>query len=404
MLNSVTKKTFVLIAVYLGFIGYGFSDRLLSIAWPTMRIDFSQNLDMVGVLVFINSILSAIAGFSSAYFVRKHQVSNVLIASFLLVSLGLLGFGFANSWAMLILVTLPLGFGGGLFVSLANNYAAKYYTSRQMNWLHGSYGIGASFSAAIMTFAIVSCDSWRYGYFIVVGLLSAIIIFFISTRNMWKPANAKASLVRMFLISTKNLWIKLRPQTVEKTIEISPPLVSFIPVLSMLTFFFYVSIEGSIGFWFYSVLVEERGVGSSVAGSMVVVYWSFLTIGRFLIGIFSNKLGNRKIVSYGLMGAFFSLLLLLVNNNIANVAGLALVGFCLSGIYPCMMHETPKRVGKLSTTLIGFQAGMSSLGVAILVPLIGVFIDKTSLIFFIPVMLIVTIAVIIMNRILNKYS
>ena len=70
-----------------------------------------------------------------------------------------------------------------------------------------------------------------------------------------------------------------------------------------------------------------------------------------------------------------------------------------------MMHETPKRFGsKTGAYLTGFQAGAASLGVALLTPLIGVFISSAGMAFFIPALLFLTLLMIILNKKLNELT
>ena len=388
MLNSFMKKNIILIVLYLGFISIGLPDQILGIAWPTMRMDFSKSLDAAGILISITCILAATFSFLSGYLIKKYSTAFILSASCLLTATGLLGYGISSSWMLLVLFSIPLGAGAGVIDTVLNDYVAKNYTSCHMNWLHGFWGVGATIGPAIMTYAIVSQDSWRVGYFIITGLQIFLFLIFVLTAKMWQTTKVT------------------NDTTVEKPTEIvSFKLLSLIPTLSVLMFFLYTTVEFSIGVWFYSVLVEERGISATKAGSWIVTYWAFLTIGRFVIGAFSTKIGNRKVITYGLFGAFLSMCLLLTSYEVLNLLGLACLGFCLAGLYPSMMHETPCRVGQASAgALTGCQTGMSLLGIALLTPIIGIIIDKTSLTYLIPILLLLTGVMILMNKVLNKKS
>ena len=45
----------------------------------------------------------------------------------------------------------------------------------------------------------------------------------------------------------------------------------------------YVGIEVTVGNWGFSLLTQQRGAGTLLAGLVVSGYWLGLTLGRFLI-------------------------------------------------------------------------------------------------------------------------
>lgn len=81
-------------------------------------------------------------------------------------------------------------------------------------------------------------------------------------------------------------------------------------MLSAAFFFVYTAVEFSLSVWFYSVMVEEYRISPALAGSVVVAYWCSLMCGRFLVGIVSDRLGNRKVITGGLAVAALGVLLL----------------------------------------------------------------------------------------------
>lgn len=381
LLNNYKRKLLVLLILYLGFISLGLPDQVLGIAWPSMRSQFDKSLEAAGILVFCVAILTASSSFCSGYFIKRFSTSTILITSGFLTMSGLLGYGLSQTWLQLIICTIPLGIGAGAIDASLNDYVAKNYPSKHMNWLHGCWGIGAAMGPAIMSYSVVSNASWRNGYIIIAGIQVFLVLFFILTAKMWKKSSPREEIVSL----------------VKKD-----KILSLAPMLSIFMFFIYTCIESSIGVWFYSVLIEQRAVSTAVAGTWIVLYWSFLTLGRFVIGAISNRLGNRKLINYGIYGAIISLCFLLWNNETLNILSLCTLGFSLAGLYPSMMHETPRRFSsKLAATLTGYQVGMAALGVAILTPLVGVIISNIGLNYLIPILLFLTFIMLVMNKILD---
>lgn len=85
--------------------------------------------------------------------------------------------------------------------------------------------------------------------------------------------------------------------------------------------------------------------------------------------------------------------------------GVGLAGLGLSGIYPSMMHETPQRFSsRLASVVTGVQAAMAALGVAVLAPLVGIFISQTSLACFLPCALVMISVLALCNWQLNRLT
>lgn len=375
------SKIIILIILYFGFISLGLPDQALGISWPWMRQSFNKPLDYAGILVTITTLLSAISSFSSGYIMNRYKISLILSASCLLTMGGIFGYAVSPNFYILIICTIPLGLGGGAIDSCLNNYVAENYSSRQMSWLHGCWGIGATLGPIIMTAAIAQQNNWRSGYIAMATIQFILLIGFISTAKLWK-------------LQKKEIAIN-----VDSTIKLKSPE----SIAAVALFFLYTTVEASIGLWFYSYMIESLKISPKIAGSGIVLYWGALTAGRFIIGAFANKLGNRKIISYGMVGAIIGMMFLLSNNIFLISFGLCFTGLALAGIYPSMMHETPKRFGtKLGKTLTGYQAGAASLGVATLPPIIGIIIANTSLSYLIPLLICLMSLMYCIGRFLNS--
>ena len=382
-MNTQKRKLILLGILYLGFISLGLPDQSLGVAWPSMRRFFNKPLDWAGIIVLTTGILTALSSFASGYFIKRFSISTILITSCFLTASGIMGYALTPVWSGILISTFFLGIGAGIIDASLNDYVAKNYSSKHMNWLHGCWGIGATMGPAIMTFAISRYHNWQQGYFIISLIQFALMAVFITASPLWRTTKAEL------------------PAAVDD--EKNPKVWALKPLMSMAIFFFYSATEFSVGLWFYSVMTELRGIDAARAGSWITMYWAFLTFGRFIIGFFSNKLGNKKVILFSLIGALCGISMLLADYSPAMILGLAVTGFSFSGIYPSMMHETPKRFGsKLGAVMTGFQAGAASLGVVILSPLIGVFITQTSLETLVPILMLLIIGMLGFNYILNR--
>lgn len=382
-MSQSLRKTLLLLILYIGFISLGLPDQSLGVAWPEMRKTYGLPLDAAGIIIFMTAALTTLSSFSSGWFIRRFPISAILSASCLLTACGILGYALSPNWQGILSATCLLGIGAGTIDASLNDYVARNYSSRQMSWLHGCWGIGATLGPAIMTLALARYHNWQTGYLMIASIQFCLLLIFIGTAGLWK-----------------NIKTEENPSLVEDT---GMKVWSLKPMLSMGMFSLYTTVEFSVGLWFFSVMVEGRGISNAIAGSWITMYWAMLTIGRFAVGFVSNRLGNLRIITLSLIGGLCGLFLLNFNSAAAMVAGLAVTGFSFAGIYPSMMHETPKRFGrKLGAVMTGFQSGAGSLGVITLPPMLGIIITRIGLETLIPMLMALVGLMLIFNRILNK--
>jgi fucose permease len=129
------------------------------------------------------------------------------------------------------------------------------------------------------------------------------------------------------------------------------------------------------------LLTEGRGVAAAQAGVWVSAYWAFLTIGRITFGFLVNWLPMTQLVRLSMGGTVLGAALLGIRGGaVLSLTGLALLGFALAPIFPCLMKQTPDRVSKrLATHAIGFQVSAAMLGVMVVPGLTGLLVQWYTL-------------------------
>jgi fucose permease len=358
----------LILLAYIAFISLGMPDGLLGIAWPSMRADFSIPLDSLGILLF-----AAVTGFMASSFfsgalIARMGVGNLLAVSCALTSSALVGYTLVPSWWMMVLLGVVAGLGAGAIDSGLNTYAAAHFSEGLMQWLHASYGIGVTLGPIIMTITLTTLNSWQVGYRLVGGFQLALATCFVLTVPMWNQKDTSAGSdepKRLTDYKTPMGETLRQPQV----------------WLSALLFFIYVGAEVSLGIWTYSLLVESRGINSSVAGLWAGSYWATFTVGRVVAGLYANRAGVNLLVQGSLVGALLGAALLVWNpSETANLLAVALIGFSIAPIFPALMSGTSQRVGAhFAANTIGMQMTASSLGAAVIPSLLGVLARQFSL-------------------------
>lgn len=370
-------KVGLVILAFIAFISLGMPDGLLGVAWPSIRTSFAIPLDAVGMLLAASVTGYMTASFLNGPLIARWGVGKVLAASCALTGIALIGYTLVPQWWLMVLLGVVAGLGAGAIDAGLNTYVASHFGEGLMQWLHASYGIGVTLGPIIMTVALTALNSWRVGYRVVGGFQIILATCFVLTLAMWnqKEASAGAEEPKRLTDYKTPLGETLREPRVW---------------LSVLLFFLYVGAEVSLGTWTYTLLTESRGISPAAAGLWAGSYWATFTIGRVVAGVFAKKVGLKRLVLGGLLGAWLGALLLGWNPfAAASLLAVALIGFAIAPIFPAMMSGTSQRVGPhFAANTIGMQMAAAGLGTAVVPSLVGVLARRSSL-EIIPVCLIV---------------
>jgi fucose permease len=373
-LNIWTKikhypKVGLVILAFVAFISLGMPDGLLGVAWPSIRASFSIPLDAVGML-----LTAAVAGYMTSSFlngplIARWGVGRVLAASCALTGAGLIGYTLVPQWWMMVLLGVLAGLGAGAIDAGLNTYVASHFGEGLMQWLHASYGIGVTLGPIIMTFALTAMNSWRVGYRMVGSFQLALAACFVLTLAMWNQKDA--------LPAGSEEPKRLTDYKTPMGETLRQPRVW----LSVLLFFLYVGAEVSLGTWTYTLLTESRGIDPAAAGLWAGSYWATFTIGRVVAGVFAKRVGIKRLVQGGLVGALFGAVLLRWNPfAAASLLAVALIGFAIAPIFPALMSGTSQRVGEhFAANTIGMQMAAAGLGTAVIPSLVGMLARRSSL-------------------------
>ncbi|GAB4195845.1 MAG: MFS transporter [Roseiflexaceae bacterium] len=354
--TSVRKRAALLVGLaYAAFISLGLPDGLTGVGWPSIRATFGLPLDALGALVSTTTIGYLISSFSSGWLLARLGVGWLLILSCLATAGSLLVYSVAPLWPVMVAFGLLAGLGAGAIDAGLNTYAAEQFNPRTMNWLHASFGLGASTGPLIMSSVLSLGQSWRLGYLIVGVAQLALAGCFALTRREW---HAHAESVEVAPAASAPMLGTLRLRTAW---------------LSILLFLLYAGLEFTAGQWLYSLLTEARGMLPALAGLWVSVFWGSLTLGRLLSGVVVERISVRTLLQLCMGGALLGVLLLWLNLAAwLSFGGVALLGLSLAPMFPSLIALTPTRMGPAhAANTVGFQVAAAMLGGASLVTAFG---------------------------------
>jgi fucose permease len=374
----------VLVLAYIAFVALGLPASLMGVAWPTLRAELSLPLGTLGLLLTSSTIGYLSSSAIIARLISRFGIGSLLTFSSLVSAAAFIGYAIAPSWAVIIAMGAVGGFGAGVMDAGLNTYLAAEYNEGQMQWLHASFGFGATLSPLIMTASLAVFASWRPAY-VFVGILMVIMsICFFLTLPAWK---------RPKQLSTEAASSEDAEQgLMDYHTSLWETLLRVITWVSILMFLLYTGAEFTLGNWTYTLFSEGRGVSPQLAGLWAGGFWATFTIGRVLAGLYARRV-RLNTMMYGALILSLVGAILFWWNTIALVGGggVLIVGFAMAPIFPGLVSSTSQRVGQRHAgNTIGIQMSAAGLGGALLPFLAGFLAERISL-EIIPVMLYVSL-------------
>lgn len=383
----MTRKTLVLLVIYLAFISLGLPDSLLGSAWPVMYERLRVPVDYAGLISMIVAAGTVVSSLFSGKVISRFGVPIVTTFSVLLTALALMGFSLFGEFLYLCLLAIPLGLGAGSVDSALNNYVALHFEAKHMNWLHSFWGVGAAIGPIIMAGHFAKGDSWSSGYGTVAWIQLGLVVILVLSLPLW----------------AKNK----EPEQTEESSK-SEGFFSLIGRVeglkqALLVFFLYCTIEATFGLWGASFLVFEKGFEADQAARLTSLYFLGITIGRFLSGFLTAHFSNKQLVYLGQGIIGLGLILLFLPFSATIIPGFLLVGLGCAPIFPSLLHETPVNFGaKNSQTIMGMQMASAYVGITLMPFLFGKLAFFTGHGFLLGFLGICLAAIFLMTRLMNK--
>ena len=371
----------ILALTYICFISLGLPDSLLGSAWPVMQEQMSVPVSYAGIVSLIICIGTIVSSLMCDVMIRKMGIGRIIAFSIGLTAAALFGFSVSDQYWMLLLWAIPYGLGAGCVDSVLNNYAALHFKSQHMSWLHCMWGVGASISPYIMSFALVKLDNWNYGYLIVSVIQILLSLYIFTTIPLWKNTPSA---------SGQEEPVQSEALSIRQILAIPGAAICFA------TFFGYCALELTSSLWASSYLVQARGVSVEVASSCASLFYIGITAGRAINGFLAMRYSDRTLIRLGLGIIFAGIMLVFVPfHTMFACAGFVIVGLGCAPVYPCIIHMTPALFGKeKSQAVIGVQMAFAYCGFCIMPPLFGLIANHVS-IGLLPAYLLVLLALIV---------
>lgn len=378
----------LLVIIYIAFISLGLPDSILGSAWPSMYGDLQVPISYAGIISMVIAGGTILSSLFSEKLIRRFGTGVVTSISVAMTAMALLGFSYSHSFWQLCLWGIPYGLGAGSVDAALNNFVALHYKSRHMSWLHCFWGLGATAGPYIMGLFLVNGLQWNSGYQ-AIGIIQVILVIcLIISLPLWKAKKVASE------DEAKEV------QSIGLRDAIKLPGAKAI----LTAFFCYCALESTTGLWASSYMVLYKGIDAKTAATWASLFYLGITIGRFLSGFITDRLGSKYMVRIGQGIAGVGVLFLLIPaNGFITLVGLILVGLGCAPIYPSLIHETPSNFGAdKSQSIMGMQMACAYVGTTFMPPIFGAIAEHISIRLY-PVYLIIFVVIMfIMVERMNK--
>lgn len=349
--------------IYLAFISLGLPDSLLGASWPTLHVSFDVPISYMGIISMIISLGTVLSSLFSERLTARFGTRIVTTASVLLTAVALFGFSTVTEFYQICLLGIPYGLGAGAIDAALNNYVASHYNSRHMSWLHCFWGVGTIISPYIMSFALVN-SGWQNGYRTVSYIQLGIFIIMLIAMPLWKVNSDKF----------EGQEEKKAPLGIRGAMKIKG-----VPYV-LLGFFAYCAAECTAMLWASSYLEDAIGLTKDEAAAFGSLFFIGITLGRFVSGFITEKLGDMRMIRLGTIIALTGTALTVIPVEICGILGFIIMGIGCAPIYPCIIHMTPNNFGKdNSAAIIGIQMASAYIGGLLAPAAFGIVADNISL-------------------------
>jgi fucose permease len=357
------KSLFLLIIIFAVFISLGLPDALLGSSWNLIRDEFNMPLGTIGFTTVTAFVFTVVSTYYAPRLLSKYQTKQIVSVSLLLTSSALIGMSLAPIYLVFILLAVPLGLGAGAIDFSINHYVASHYKASHMNYLHSFYGVGVLIGPMIMSITLQN-NLWRSGYLLTGSLLILILIVVLLSSRLW------------FKETTEHREENHDSTSFKEAIQTKGA------KLSIFIFLIYVHIESLFGVLVASYFYLTKSMSFSEAAHFTLFYYVGLALGRFLSGLFSNKVLPNTLIRYGaimmLIGS--SLLFIQLNTLYMYLFFIFLIGLGSAPIFPNMIHMNEVNFNKKKMSkIMSLQMTFAYISFGVLTPMMGFVFQWTNI-------------------------
>ncbi|KAJ5200748.1 hypothetical protein N7491_008446 [Penicillium cf. griseofulvum] len=279
---------------------------------------------------------------------------------------------------VMVIMYILVGLGSGFHNAAWNVWIGNMANSNEvLGFFHGFYGIGGTISPFVATSLIIKAGwEWYSYYYLMTGAAAIALIY--SSSAFWNETGSKYQQENPSFQGRGGVFSQTRLALTYK--------VTWICAIFL---FLYGGIEVAIGGWIVVFMKEVRHGDPFESGMAETGYWLGITVGRFVLGFVSPRIGEKlSIAIYLILAIAFELIFWLVPDFIVSAVAVAFVGFFMGTVFPGVVVVATRLLPKdLHVAAIGFAAAFSMGGGAVFPFMVGAIAEAKGVAVLQPILL-----------------
>ncbi|MFK9094468.1 MFS transporter [Bacillus salipaludis] len=323
--------------------------------FPILEKSMGLSFTQLGIIAFSLNMVSSVMQPVVGMLTDKKPMPYALPIGLTFTLFGILGLGFAPSFAMIVLSVLFIGLGSAVFHPEGSRVA--YMAAGKRRGLAQSiYQVGGNTGQAlapvITALILVPLGQIGASWFTIVAALAVILLIYIA--NWYKQR----------LITFPNL-VKKKITDVSKKQGLSKEVKNTLALILLLIFARTWYSSGITNFYTFYAIKEYA---LTIKESQIFLF-AFLVsgaVGTFFGGPLSDRFGKKNIISFSMLSTVpFSILIPYVSPTVAFIF-LILTGFILMTSFSVTVvyaqELVPGKIGTMSGLTVGLAFGMGAIG------------------------------------------
>ncbi|KAL6901757.1 major facilitator superfamily domain-containing protein [Trichoderma evansii] len=356
--NSPPINKYRVFSTFWSFFVLGMNDGSYGALVPQLETHYNLTYTVVSLIFLSPFVGYTMAAFvNSALHVRLGQRGVAMIApAFRLVPY--LVISFHPPFPVLIVMYILVGFGNGIVDAAWSAWIGNMANSHEVSGiLQACYALGATVAPLIATsISSHGHGGWWTFYYIMVS--ASALEFGASTSTFWTQTGA------VYLSENPHQKAGGEGSSGRTREALKNKLTWFFSLF----IFLYVGTEVSIGGWIVVFMTKVRNASTLAGSATATGFWGGMTVGRFILGFVTSRLGGfRAMLLYLGLAIVIELVFWLVPNMVVTAVASAFLGMILGPIYPtAVVLMTTVLPRSLHISAIGFATAVGGSGSAAL--------------------------------------
>ena len=391
--NYKTKIYLLLIVLFFLYVGTGSTNVMLGSAWPAISADIGAPITWQSIIIIIVSIAAGLGSATAQNLLARFRTWLPAVFGVALAIVNIFIFSSTASFVVMIACGTVIGYTIGLEGAIVNGFVARHYSAAAMNWLHCFYGAGCTLAPTIISFFIISRDSWRLGYQTIGGIQVLILITLAVSVPLWRlygpvfPRRLRQAEGGGIAGAEGGGRDMAGPDgggrdmegaeggDMKDSVKAKPVRELFrLPgsAIIIATMFVYGSFEMSVNSWTTSFLTTEKGFTAGAAAGMMTFYFGAQVAGRIVSSFLTRKYTDRSLIRISLFAVLAAVVVFAFVPDIFMTPVILVLGFTVGPLFPLLIHEVPSLVGQDNAQgVIGLQTAAANLSNVLVPVMIG---------------------------------